>query len=248
MRHLLAAAHEGVLQDLAAEPSTLLAFDFDGTLAPIVDQRQRASMRSTTAALLRETSARFKVAVISGRARADVKKRLSGSRVHLVFGGHGLGVARSTRRQLDPLRRVLRAIVATHAPRLELEDKGSALAVHFIGPSSERTFERLVLRAHEVTRVKARTVRGRRVIEFIAPEVGDKGDALREAMRLTRSARAVFVGDDRTDEDAFALAPRVDVLGVRVGRRASSCAPFFLRHQREVDVLLRTLLRLRSRR
>jgi trehalose 6-phosphate phosphatase len=168
--------------------------------------------------------------------------------VKLVYGGHGLPVSASVRRGLDPLRRVLRAIVATFPRELDLEDKGTSLAVHFRTPSVELTRRSLVLRAHEVTRTGARTVHGRRVIEFVARQVGDKGVALREAMRLTSAKRALFVGDDRTDEDAFALGERHQVIGVRVGRLKSSCAPFFLRHQREVDVLLRSLLRLRSHR
>ena len=245
MRYLLARRNAGVLAQVAAHERTLLAFDFDGTLAPIVAQRHRATMRAATAALLGRASARFAVAVISGRALADVRRKLTGSGVRVIFGGHGLPVPRGTGRTLSPLRKALRSLVALEAPALELDDKGSSLAVHFVGRGAQR-LEPSVRRAFAETGVRARVVTGHRVIEFIAPQVGDKGRALREAMRRTHSSRALFIGDDRTDEDAFALAPALDVIGVRVGRRASSRAKYFVRDQREVDVLLRTLLRLRS--
>jgi trehalose-6-phosphatase len=62
----------------------------------------------------------------------------------------------------------------------------------------------------------------------------------------TRSQTALYAGDDLTDEDVFELAPADKTLGIRVGRNASTRAAYYLRDQREVDLLLSHLARLRS--
>jgi trehalose 6-phosphate phosphatase len=78
MRHLLSRDGRELLAQLAST-HVLLAFDFDGTLAPIVSDREGARMRASTARLFARVAAAYPVAVISGRARADVTAR-SGKR------------------------------------------------------------------------------------------------------------------------------------------------------------------------
>jgi trehalose 6-phosphate phosphatase len=56
---------------------------------------------------------------------------------------------------------------------------------------------------------------------------------------------ALFVGDDDTDEDVFALDRPGRLLGIRVGRTPASQAPYCLRDQREIDDLLDRLIALR---
>ena len=70
MRDLLARVNAGVLQQLAWSRA-LLAFDFDGTLAPIVADRDRAAMRARTRRLFERVCARYPVAVISGRSQRE---------------------------------------------------------------------------------------------------------------------------------------------------------------------------------
>lgn len=72
------------------EGRVLLAFDFDGTLAPIVDDRDRARIPHRRRRRIRRLGMRVPVAVISGRSRADVAARLVGTGVGHVVGGHGL--------------------------------------------------------------------------------------------------------------------------------------------------------------
>ena len=63
-----------VLLDQLAWSNVLLAFDFDGTLAPIVANRHQAAMRARTARLFSTVCERYPSAVISGRAKADVAR------------------------------------------------------------------------------------------------------------------------------------------------------------------------------
>ena len=55
----------------------------------------------------------------------------------------------------------------------------------------------------------------------------------------------MFVGDDVTDEDAFARTGHCRVVGIRVGRAATSRAQYYVRSQDEMDLLLELLASLR---
>src|SRR5688572_31586392 len=88
MRYLLSKACRSVLTRLAEE-RTLCAFDFDGTLAPIVEHPDRAVLRDTTRSLLSRLAAVYPCVILSGRARADLLGKLGGVTVEQVIGNHG---------------------------------------------------------------------------------------------------------------------------------------------------------------
>jgi trehalose 6-phosphate phosphatase len=83
------------------------------------------------------------------------------------------------------------------------------------------------------------------VVTVAPADSPDKGEALQALLARTRNRRALFVGDDRTDEDAF-RAPGVAV-GVRVGRTRRTAAHAYLPDQASIDELLRRLVRARRR-
>jgi trehalose 6-phosphate phosphatase len=72
--------------------------------------------------------------------------------------------------------------------------------------------------------------------------------ALEHVRRLLSCDAAIYVGDDQTDEDAFAAGPPDRLLAIRVGARRGSRARYTLRNQAEVDDLLRALVALRPAR
>jgi len=88
MEHALAPAQHRVLERFARS-RMVLALDFDGTLAPIVADPERAAMRLSTRRLLRQVARAYPCVVISGRARADVLRRVRGLGVLEVIGNHG---------------------------------------------------------------------------------------------------------------------------------------------------------------
>jgi trehalose 6-phosphate phosphatase len=93
--------------------------------------------------------------------------------------------------------------------------------------------------------VGARLVPGKQVVDVLPETPITKGHAL-EWLLLSRGCeRAIYVGDDRTDEDVFALPAR-SVFSIRVGRRQGSAARFFLPTQRAMDGLLRVLIEVRA--
>ena len=73
-----------------------------------------------------------------------------------------------------------------------------------------------------------------------------KGIALRSARARFKCDTAIYVGDDETDEDVFALDEPGRLLSVRVGSSVRSRADYFIRNQRSIDAFLKTLLCCRS--
>src|SRR5262245_10523488 len=117
MQHLFTPEGERALQAvMRREP--LLAFDFDGTLAPIVAHPDDAAVPPTEARLLAQLSLRRPVAIVTGRRVADVPGRL-GFQAQFIIGNHGAeddtpGIPAAAGLALDTLRRRL----AAEAPAL----------------------------------------------------------------------------------------------------------------------------------
>jgi trehalose-6-phosphatase len=76
----------------------------------------------------------------------------------------------------------------------------------------------------------------------------DKGIAVQQARRMFACDTVIYVGDDDTDEDAFASAPPDRLLSIRVGTRGPTRARYRLRTQRDIDSLLQQLLQFRATR
>ena len=87
MQHLFSPEGEAALAAvLRLQP--LMAFDFDGTLAPIVARPTEARIPQAIVKHLRALAQRLPVAIVSGRAVGDVRQRL-GFEPHFVLGSHG---------------------------------------------------------------------------------------------------------------------------------------------------------------
>lgn len=243
MTEILAPAGLQALRDTCAS-RPLLAFDFDGTLAPLVDDPAATRMRASTRRLLGLAARRFPVVVISGRSRADVAARLRRVPVAAVVGNHGAersglveaGARARVRLWCDVLR-----VGLADLDGVEIEDKGLTLAVHYrrsARPAFAR--ERILIACSGLPR--ARIFGGHAVVHAAPEHLPRKSDALREACARHGASHALFVGDDETDEEVFA-AEIEGLLSVRVGKVGSSRASFYLRDQAEIDGLLREILR-----
>jgi trehalose 6-phosphate phosphatase len=231
-----------------ARNRTLLAFDYDGTLAPIVEDRTRAAMRDETRALLRAAALLYPCAVISGRRRADVAARVSGVPLVAVVGCQGAVGG------FGPLDGAVEARVAEWRPELEralagaegieIEDKRFGIALHYRHAPSRAEAEERALQAAAALD-GAVVFGGNAVVNVVPREAPTKGDAIRALCERLGARVAVYVGDDRTDEEAF----RADVVrvSIRVGAEPGSAAAHRLPDQRAVDDLLRALLAARAR-
>lgn len=248
MMHLFDPENAEVLAQLAWA-RVLLAFDFDGTLAPIVADPQKAFMRPRTTELLTRLCELYPSAVISGRSKADVLSRLGGADVDYVVGNHGLEPGSrleefegDMRRALEALRRALDAI-----PGVELEDKRYSLAVHYRASRNKELARRTIRNAVAELPVPTRTVLGKLVVNVVPEGAPNKGDALLELRDAANTDTALYIGDDITDEDVFRLDQPGRLVSIRIGESQVSTAAFYLRDQREIDRLLLQLVRLRER-
>lgn len=246
MRDILAARQRALLEPFAWS-RTLLAFDFDGTLSPIVDRPEDAFMRPATKRLLTRAASLYPTIVISGRAHSDVEKRVHGLGLRAVVGNHGLEPWKATPRIHRRVRewRPLFEKALAFEPGVEIEDKNYSLAVHFRRSRTKKKVRGIVA---EVTRglLKARVIPGIEVVNIVPRDAPHKGMALeRERSRLSCDT-AIYVGDDETDEDVFALDQPGRLLTIRVGRKPGSRADFYLESQAGIDRLLRLLVRLRE--
>ncbi|MEZ5247442.1 MAG: trehalose-phosphatase [Acidimicrobiales bacterium] len=241
------------LDQLAQTPNLLVACDYDGTIAPIVDDPMKALPLRETSVALRSLAnlAQTEVAVISGRSLRDLAalSRLP-AEIHLV-GSHGTEFDIDFALELDPELRALRNRVADELLALAgshegvtLEKKPASIAVHYRNVEPERIDDVLA----DLDRIAAAapdlTVRhGKMVCELLVIPT-DKGRALATVRANVGATAVLFLGDDVTDEDAFATLAGPDV-GVKVGDGITAAA-FRVSTPDEVAVLLAKLCARRS--
>jgi trehalose 6-phosphate phosphatase len=238
MRYLFSTATQPVWGLLAAE-RTLCAFDFDGTLAPIVERPELAAMRERTRELLRRVAAVYPCVVISGRSREDLAAKLVGVDVAGMVGNHGAdGVV-----ETGEWRRVMEAGVAG-MDGVWVEDKGASLAVHYRQYAAKAEARKRI--ANVAAGLEgARVYGGKEVVNIVGEDAPHKGTALAAERERLGCEWVLFVGDDDNDEDAFGLGG--NTVPVRVGERVRSKARYYVKDQTEVDRLLERLAALRER-
>lgn len=229
--------------------------DFDGTLSPIVDDPDAATISDAMRESVRELAERATVAVVSGRDRADVEAR---AEIEGLFyaGSHGLDIAGPGRELLQPDAEAAVDDVAAAERHLHeimggvegtvIERKRFSVALHY-RMVDEAHVERVRMLAEKVLdaspRLRART--GKKVIELMPAIDWDKGRAvewLLDALDVNPDADLVlYLGDDETDEDAFAALTGRG-LGIHVGPEVSdSLGDFRLADPKAVETFLRRL-------
>ena len=248
MKHILARANLEVLRQFAWS-KVLLALDYDGTLAPIVADPDQAVMRAATRRLLEQLARVYPCVVISGRAQADACRRLRGVGVFEVIGNHGVEPWQVSDRFLRQVQR-WRPILERRLARLQgvkIEDKSFSIAVHY-RQSREKKKVRAAIREAAGSLGEVRSIPGKQVVNILPGGAPHKGIALEKARARLGCDTAVYVGDDETDEDVFALDQPGQLLTIRVGRKRGSLAAYYIRSQAEIDELLRNVLDMRQKR
>ena len=219
---------DAALEALAADAAHNGLFcDFDGCLAPIVpDPADSMPVAGADQALERLAGSCKVVAIISGRAVADLARRVHARGVRLI-GLHGMEemrggdvmVLREVEASQPAVERAAARIegMLTRAPGAVLERKGLALAVHFRRADdpveAERIAGPLVLEAAKAEGLEI--VPGRRILEVRPAAGGTKGDAVRRVIEEADLKGAMVGGDDVGDIPAFAAIAGLDV-AVRV--------------------------------
>ena len=191
--------------------TTLLAFDFDGTLAPIRENPSDVQLERAALALLEQTSQMegVVVAIVSGRDADDLALRVNAPGVYII-ASHGLeirgpgGVPVRDTASLEPsLEDELRREI--YASGLRLESKKHALALHWRGIPYEAISPVADAFREWARRSGLDVIEGRCVVEARC-RGGGKEEALRWLARAVGANRVVYAGDDVTDFGALRFA------------------------------------------
>ena len=254
MQDVLRAPGKGVLDRIAGQPGVLFAFDFDGTLARIVQDRDAAVLTQPIRDALQVLAGKAPTAVISGRALADLQPRVEGIPVHLV-GNHGLEGLHTSERVMHQAQECCRAWLKTISTEqralakagVVVEDKTYSLTFHYRQASSAQEARDAIFHIAASFSPAPRLVMGKAVVNTIPPGSLHKGSAMLELMHQLQSSAALYVGDDDTDEDVFSL-PDERIVAVRIGKKAMSAAQFYLQRQSHIGLLLHYLVKACDRR
>lgn len=243
MVNIKSATGSAILRAIAAS-RPLLAFDFDGTLAPIVADRQRAYMRPSTTSLLAELARRFPCAIISGRAHEDIAARVTPVAPRFIIGGHGADTGRRQAQRFDAFRlahHIFEEALAS-VRGVDIEDKQTSLAIHYRHARNRAQARAQITTAATRLPFEVRLVPGKLVINVVAAHAPDKGAALLRLRKKSGVSTALYVGDDITDEDVFRIDQPGRLFSVRIGAHRHSAARYYLPSQSAINWLLRELL------
>ncbi len=247
----------GALREIARVKRLLVALDFDGTLAPEVDDPAKAralpEAREAVLRLLRMPNTR--VALISGRALASLEQVADLPDTALLVGSHGIEIRLDSPeanllldtaelRRVDVLNVVL-GEVAESVDQVWLEPKPAGFALHTrLATDHNSRVAHLVARSEASAEVAGLTIReGKNVLEFSVRST-TKGEAMEHLRRYTQADAVFYAGDDVTDEDAFA-ALNSDDLGLKSGE-GPTLANFRVKGPTEVARALALLADLRE--
>lgn len=216
------------LRRLATASTLIVASDFDGTLAPLVDRPSRARIlpRAQLALDVLRDAPGVHVVLLTGRSLAGLAETGIQSDGWIVSGSHGAelsgldagGGGPLTGEEASRLDWITRRFerVLGREPGVRLERKPYGIAVHTREVADADHARELLAAAAELGSAAGFHVReGKQVREF-AVRTTNKGDALRSIQSLLPAGPILFLGDDVTDEDVFAVLRRDD-LGIKIG-------------------------------
>ncbi|CAA2945365.1 probable trehalose-phosphate phosphatase J [Olea europaea subsp. europaea] len=253
----------------ASEGKKIVMFlDYDGTLSPIVDDPDRAFMSKAMRDTVRKLAEYFPTAIVSGRCRDKVYNFVRLAELYYA-GSHGMDIkgpskgskykkgAQSVLCQpasefLPMVDEVYRTLldVTKSTPGAKVENNKFCCSVHFRCVDEKKWSElaqqvRTVLKEYP----KLRLTQGRKVLEIRPTIKWDKGKALEFLLESLGYANCtdvfpVYIGDDRTDEDAFkVLRERGQGFGILVSKMPKDTnASYSLQEPSEVMAFLRRLV------
>jgi len=233
---------------LALRP--LMAFDFDGTLAPIVARPDDARISQAVAMRMQALAARLPVAIVTGRSVADARQRL-GFEPRFLVGNHGSEDAHEDHDAVALAAALdgLRGCLAQHAEALkragvQAEDKGLSIALHYRLARDHAQASALIAELLSGIDSTLRVFPGKMVENVMPAQAPDKAHAVRSLVARCAAAAAFFAGDDVNDEPVFASAP-AHWLTLRVGSDdPTSRARFCIAGQQEMAFFLDRILSL----
>jgi trehalose-phosphatase len=232
---------------LRAADRMALLLDFDGTRVPFIDNPEEVRLGAPLRQLLRRLAHHtgITVHIISGRRWADLRKRIGVPGVRLM-GLHGWE-QRGAKLPAEQKELLLKAKQWLEdwlpaSAGIHLEDKGGVLAIHYRGAeASEVRIARQVMQiARDQFKPGLRLLKGKKIWELLPAAIPGKGPITRYLLKaMPAGTLPIFIGDDTSDEAAFAALPHG--LAVHVGNQAKTKTHFTVRNPDEVREFLERL-------
>jgi trehalose 6-phosphate phosphatase len=227
-------------------PDTLFAFDLDGTIAPIVENFLVAKVSDPMRKAMERLNKLAMVTIITGRSRTNAQSIL-GFEPRLIIGNHGAEwPPQNSIRNWPQVKLCLKwqehlYEKLGHMQGIEFEFKGESLSLHYRRTSDPDQALASIRSAIEMLDPAPNVVGGKLVINLLPKDALNKGDALVRALHGYGLTRAIYFGDDVTDEDVFRLKD-VDLLGIQIGEGHQTEASYYLKNQSELLGLLNSMI------
>lgn len=201
-----------------AKEGTLLMLDYDGTLAPFVTDRMEASpypgVKECLQALMKNRQIR--VVIVSGRCLSDLEQLLKGISHVELWGSHGLErklasgqlVTSDIDPQVEQGLRLGKQVCLAHTKQENCEAKPYAVAMHWRGtePSERRYVAPVKQQWEELCKQYALEIHPFDGGLELRPKGRNKGDVVKQLLsEISHSDAVIYLGDDQTDEEAFAV-------------------------------------------
>jgi trehalose 6-phosphate phosphatase len=247
-------------KDHVGDKEIALFLDFDGTISEIVPEPDKASIKPHAIPVLQELAKAFKVAVMSGRDRSDIKLRVKLENIFYA-GCHGFDMSGPGcfQYKLDNIEKPLSDLenatllavdMLSEISGVIVEQKLFGTAIHYRMTTTIRD-EEFVL--NTVRRIAGnfpslKIKEGKKVFELVPAIDWGKGKAVQKLIEIlnldTTHTIPVYFGDDETDEDAF-LALHGRGIGIKVDKDLSSVtnADYLLNDPDEVIHFLKMILK-----
>ncbi|XP_020083599.1 probable trehalose-phosphate phosphatase 6 [Ananas comosus] len=267
MRHPSALSRFQQIVSASKGKQIVMFLDYDGTLSPIVDDPDSAFMSDAMRAALRSVARHFPTAIVSGRCLDKVYDFVKLAELYYA-GSHGMDIKGPAKGRnfkkakakavlfqpasefLPMIDEVYKALLekTNSTPGAKVENNKFCVSVHF-RCVDEKHWSGLAEQVKSVLKEypKLKLTSGRKVLEIRPTIKWDKGKALEFLLESLGFANCndvlpVYIGDDRTDEDAFkVLRERGQGFGILVSKFPKETnASYSLRDPAEVmDFLLR---------
>jgi trehalose 6-phosphate phosphatase len=217
------------LQRVAAVPRLLVASDFDGTLAPLVDDpaKARALPEAEEALIALASASHTEVALVSGRSLASLRAGVGRLADHATLvGGHGMEhdddvPSPDETARLDAAQRALDDVI-DDVPGAWLERKPFSVVVHVRCAEPDEAQSVLVGAVVVIEEFGLQTLEGHGVLEALVRQPA-KGTVIETLRARSEADAVVYLGDDVTDDDAFAALGPED-LGISIGTTPTQAA------------------------
>ena len=246
MKELFSAAGQQALREFVRE-GLLCLFDFDGTLVPLEPHPEQVNVPVAVFERLRRLQQRTPVGIVTGRGLADMHRMLPFAPDYLI-GNHGIeGLpgwedrAGAFEAACEGWREQIGNALTDIDAHIWIEYKRYSLSVHYLHAERPADAAQRMSQLFATLSPAPRVITGKHVFNLLPPGASDKGRAVAELMKLTGAPRALYAGDDVTDEHVFQLG-RDDIFAIRVGHSPDSAADFHIPDHESIAQLLDLLI------